>query len=129
MVGQTPSGGSTISRFIRHLIFGAVSLAFTAGSHSQSGQCPRRLEARSEDCCVLSLKPKQDYSFNFPNSVRQQGVLRTVMNWSSHSSPIRDDCSLEHIDLQMCLSTKEERPKDIALRAPKASAGSVLCIC
>ena len=33
--------------------------------HSQSGQCPGRLEARSEACSALSLKPKQDYSFNF----------------------------------------------------------------
>ena len=30
-------------------------------SHSQSGQCPGRLEARSETCSALSLKPKQDY--------------------------------------------------------------------
>ena len=129
MFGQTPSRGSTISRFVPRLIFGAASLAFTAGSHSQSVQCPRRLEARSEDCSALSLKPKQDYSFNFPNSVRQQGVLRTVVNWSSHASPIRDDCYFEHIDLQMILSAKEGRPKDIALRAPEASAGSVLCAC
>ena len=43
------------------------SLALTAGSHSQSGQCPGRLEARSEACPALSLKPKQDYIFNFPN--------------------------------------------------------------
>ena len=28
-------------------------------SHSQSGQCPGRLEARSEACSALSLKPKQ----------------------------------------------------------------------
>ena len=30
-------------------------------SHSQSGQCPSRLEARSETCSALSLKPKQEY--------------------------------------------------------------------
>ena len=30
-------------------------------SHSQSGQCPDRLEARSEACSALSLKPTQDY--------------------------------------------------------------------
>ena len=36
-------------------------------SHSRSGQCPGRLEARSEACSALSLKPKQHYSFNFPN--------------------------------------------------------------
>ena len=51
-----------------HPIYGAASLALTAGSHSQSGQCPGRLEARSEACCALYLKPKPDYSFNFPNS-------------------------------------------------------------
>ena len=33
--------------------------------NSQSGQCPGRLEARSEACSALSLKPKQDYIFNF----------------------------------------------------------------
>ena len=27
-------------------------------SHSQSGQCPGRLEAKSEACSALSLKPK-----------------------------------------------------------------------
>ena len=42
------------------------SFALTAGSHSQSGQCPGRLEARSEAFSALSLKPKQDYLFNFP---------------------------------------------------------------
>ena len=56
-----PSQGSTISRFLPRLIFGAASPALTAGSHSQSGQCPGRLEARSEACFALSLKPKQDY--------------------------------------------------------------------
>ena len=39
----------------------SMRLALTAGSHSQSGQCPGRLEARSEAYSVLSLKPKQDY--------------------------------------------------------------------
>ena len=34
-------------------------------SHSNSGQHPGRLEARSEACCALLLKPKQDYLFNF----------------------------------------------------------------
>ena len=29
--------------------------------------CPARLEARSETCSALSLKPKKDYIFNFPN--------------------------------------------------------------
>ena len=41
----------------------------TAGSHSQSGQCPGKLEAKSEACSAVSLKPKQDYLFNFPNTV------------------------------------------------------------
>ena len=43
------------------------SLALTSGSHSQSGQCPGRLYESSETCSALSLKPKQDYIFNFPN--------------------------------------------------------------
>ena len=41
----------------------------TAGSHSQSGQCPGKLEAKSEACSAVSLKPKQDYLFNFPNTL------------------------------------------------------------
>ena len=36
-------------------------------SHSRSGRCPGKLEARSEACSALSLKPKQHCSFNFPN--------------------------------------------------------------
>ena len=62
---------STISRFLPHLIHGARSLALREGSYSvnsQSGQCPSRLEARSEACSALSLKPKQDYLFNFPSN-------------------------------------------------------------
>ena len=35
---------------------------------TQSGQCPGRLEARSEACSALSLRPKQDYLFIFPNN-------------------------------------------------------------
>ena len=38
-------------------------------SHFQSRQCPGRLEARSEAHSALSLKPKQDYLFNFPNTL------------------------------------------------------------
>ena len=34
---------------------------------SPSGQCPGRLEVRSEAYSALSLKPNQDYLFNFPN--------------------------------------------------------------
>ena len=37
----------------------------SAHSYSQSGHCPHRLEARSEACSALSLKPKQDYFFFF----------------------------------------------------------------
>ena len=35
-----------------------ANLALTAGSHSQSGQYLGRLEATSEACSALSLKPK-----------------------------------------------------------------------
>ena len=38
-------------------------------SHPQLGQNPGSLEARSEACSVLPLKPKQDYLFNFLNSL------------------------------------------------------------
>ena len=34
---------------------------------SPYGQCPGRLEVRSEAYSALSLKPNQDYLFNFPN--------------------------------------------------------------
>ena len=37
-------------------------------SHSQLGQCPAKLEARSEACSALSLKPNQDCLFSFPNN-------------------------------------------------------------
>ena len=36
-------------------------------SHSQAGQCPGRREARSEAGSALSLKPREDYLFNFTN--------------------------------------------------------------
>ena len=39
----------------------------THSGHCQSGQCPGRLEARSQACSALSLKPKQDYLFTFFN--------------------------------------------------------------
>ena len=58
LVGQAPSRVSTISRFLPHLIYGTTGLAMTADSHSKSGQCPGMLEARSEACFALSLKPK-----------------------------------------------------------------------
>ena len=47
-------------------------------SHSQLGQCPGRLEARSEACSALSLKPKRDYSFNFPNTRLSSGTNRSL---------------------------------------------------
>ena len=57
----------------------AAGLALTAGRHSQSGQCPGRLEARSEDCSALSLKPKQDYLFNFPSRDLAKSTLLTTI--------------------------------------------------
>ena len=46
------------------MIYSAASLAITAGSHSQSGQCPGRLEAKSEACsALLPLKSEQDYFY------------------------------------------------------------------
>ena len=44
-------------------------------SHSQSGQCPGRLEARSVACSALSLNPKQGCLFNFPN--REHWALKS----------------------------------------------------
>ena len=60
---------STISRLLPHLLYGAAGLALPANSLFQSEQCPGRLEARSEAHSALSLKPKQDYLFNFPNTL------------------------------------------------------------
>ena len=40
---------------------GLPSQQAVSHSHSWSGQCPGRLQARSEVCSALSLKPKQDY--------------------------------------------------------------------
>ena len=42
--------------------------ADTQDSHSQSEQGPGRLKARFEAYSALSLKPEQDYLFNFPNT-------------------------------------------------------------
>ena len=71
-------------------------------SHSQSGQCPGRLEARSEICSALSLKPIQDYSLNFPNtgtcSSSMFEILRnyhTFSKWLYHftfSPGTQEDC-------------------------------------
>ena len=38
-----------------------LQVLHSAHSYSQSGYCPHRLEARSETCTALSLRPKQDY--------------------------------------------------------------------
>ena len=62
-----PDLGSIVSRFFPYLIYGAARLALNS-SHSQSEQPPGMLEAKSETCSALSLKPEQDYLFNFPNN-------------------------------------------------------------
>ena len=83
MASQAPSRGSTISRFLPHLIYDATSLALTAGTHSKSGQCPGRLEARSEACSALSLKPKQDYLISLRVSstlIYRIGILTCLCN-------------------------------------------------
>ena len=65
LVGQTPFRGPTVSRSIPYVICGATWFALSRQSgHSQSGQCPGRLEARSEACSAWSLKPKQDMSLS-----------------------------------------------------------------
>ena len=46
-------------------------------SHSQSGQCPGSLEARSVACSALSLKPK-DFSFNSPTGGQSIGASASV---------------------------------------------------
>ena len=55
-----PPQGLNNLKISPHFTYGAANLALTAGSHSQS-HSPGRLEARSEACSALSLKPKQDY--------------------------------------------------------------------
>ena len=66
-----PSPGShqsqDFSLILSMVLQGLHSQQVVTHSHSQSGQRPGRLEARSEACSAFSLKPKQDYSFNFPN--------------------------------------------------------------
>ena len=52
---QSQDSSPTISMVLQVL---HSQLAVTP-SHSQSRQCPGRLEARSEACSALSLKPKQ----------------------------------------------------------------------
>ena len=77
LVGQAPSRGSAVSGLRPHLICDAASPALTAvsPSHSQSGQCPGKLEARSQACSALSLKLKQDYLFTFFNRWEYQITL------------------------------------------------------
>ena len=61
LVGQTPPGSqqSQDSFPILSKVFQVLhSEQAVTPSHSQSGQCPGRLEARSEACSGLSLKPK-----------------------------------------------------------------------
>ena len=52
-------------------------------NHSQLGQCPGRLEARSEACSALSLKPKQDYLISLRVSstlIYRIGILTCLCN-------------------------------------------------
>ena len=123
MVGQTPSRSSTVSRFIPYLYSylwcrKACTNSRQSG-HSQSGQCPGRLEARSEDCSAFSLKPEQDYLFNFPNirpllleGIHSVQISRSVMSNSlqphglqharlSCPSPTRSLLELMSIELVM----------------------------
>ena len=44
----------------------------------------RQLEVRSEACSALSLKPKQDYFFTFPN---KYSVLQDYVRFSSVTLP------------------------------------------
>ena len=77
LVGKAPSRVSTVSGFLPHFIYDAANLALTAvnPSHSQSWQCPGKLEARSQACSALSLKLKQDYLFTFFNRWEYQITL------------------------------------------------------
>ena len=52
-------------------------------NHSQLGQCPGRLESRSEACSALSLKPKQDYLISLRVSstlIYRIGILTCLCN-------------------------------------------------
>ena len=57
---QLPQGLNNLKIYL-HFIYDSANLALTASSHSQSQSSPGRLEARSEACSALSLKPKQNY--------------------------------------------------------------------
>ena len=56
-----PQPSRDFSPFLSMVLHVLYSQQTVTQSHSWSGQCPGRLEARSEACFVLSLKPKQDY--------------------------------------------------------------------
>ena len=60
---QNPWKGSAVSQDSSH-----ISSVLLEVLHSQSGQCPGRLEPRSGACSALSLRPKQDY---FPNTLEE----------------------------------------------------------
>ena len=80
-----PSRGSKISRFLPDLIYGAASLALRASSHSQEGQCPGRLEARSgvalqsslnKTIYLISLTQFQSVSHSLQQELAQTHVHR-----------------------------------------------------
>ena len=74
-MARSPAQGLNNLKISPHFICGVASLALTAGSHSQSHSSPGRLEARSEFCSALSLKPKQDYLISLtPSSPVAQTV-------------------------------------------------------
>ena len=69
-------------------------------SHFQSGQCPGRLEARSEAHSALSLKPKQDYFKNFPNSLLDEfrsDLLEELVLWTQYSVQFSSVQSLSRV--------------------------------
>ena len=53
-------------------------------SHSWPGQCPGRLEVRSEACFALSLKPKQDYLISLTPDLP---LVRMISQLRSRVSP------------------------------------------
>ena len=77
MLGQTSSRGSTVSSFTLYLpmICGATRLALNSTQVVRTftvRTVSRQVRRKSEDCSALSLKPKQDYLFNFPNTCRMR---------------------------------------------------------
>ena len=60
----------TISRFVCQLFYGAASLALTAGSQGTHSQgVSRQVGGKHRGMHCFVLKPKQDYFFNFPNTL------------------------------------------------------------